>query len=117
MVDDAPSMRLLCRVNLELEGYRVLEAGALDTARDLIESEPVAVVLLDLHIGPERGDMLLEEIRRREPRIAVAVMTGSVEIESGDLRIDADAVLPKPFTIDALIATVRALATGSPITS
>ena len=32
VVDDAPSLRLLCRVNLELEGYRVLEAGTLAEA-------------------------------------------------------------------------------------
>ena len=26
VVDDEPSLRLVCRVNLELDGYRVLEA-------------------------------------------------------------------------------------------
>jgi DNA-binding NtrC family response regulator len=117
VVDDAPSMRLLCRVNLELEGYRVLEAATLATARALIESEPVGVVLLDLHIGHERGDALLEELRQRQPRIPVAVVTGSAELDAGERRIEADAVLAKPFTIDALIGTVRALATPTPITS
>ena len=33
VVDDDPSLRLLCRVNLELEGYRVPEAATLDEAR------------------------------------------------------------------------------------
>lgn len=110
-------MRLLCRVNLELEGYRVLEAATLAAARALIESEPVGVVLLDLHIGHERGDVLLAELRQREPRIPVAVVTGSAELDAGERRIEADAVLAKPFTIDALIGTVRALATPTPITS
>jgi DNA-binding NtrC family response regulator len=117
VVDDAPAMRLLCRVNLELEGYRVLEAGTLAAARALIESEPVAVVLLDLHIGNERGDALLAELRLREPRIPVAVVTGSAELDADERRIEADAVLAKPFTIDALIDTVRALATPTPIAS
>jgi DNA-binding NtrC family response regulator len=117
VVDDAPAMRLLCRVNLELEGYRVLEAGTLAAARALIESEPVAVVLLDLHVGNERGDALLAELRLREPRIPVAVVTGSAELDADERRIEADAVLAKPFTIDALIDTVRGLATPTPITS
>jgi DNA-binding NtrC family response regulator len=117
VVDDAPAMRLLCRVNLELEGYRVLEAGTLAAARALIESEPVAVVLLDLHVGNERGDALLAELRLREPRIPVAVVTGSAELDADERRIEADAVLAKPFTIDALIDTVRALATPTPIAS
>jgi DNA-binding response OmpR family regulator len=115
VVDDAPAMRLLCRVNLELEGYRVVEAGTLDAARALLEREPVAVVLLDLHIGSEHGATLLEELRQREPRIPVAVVTGSAETH--ERRIEADAVLAKPFTIDALCGTVRALACGTPVPS
>lgn len=116
-MDDAPALRLLCRVNLELEGYRVLEASTLTEARALLDSEPVGVVLLDLHIGNEHGDALLEELRQRQPRIPVAVVTGSVEIDTHERKIEADAVLAKPFTIDALIGTVRALATPAPIPS
>jgi len=112
VVDDAPSIRLLCRVNLELDGFRVVEAGTLAVARALLETEPVAVVLLDMHIGPERGDTLLAEIRGRERRIPVVVVTGSVEVDTGERTVDADAVLGKPFTIEELTSTVRALAGG-----
>jgi DNA-binding response OmpR family regulator len=37
VLDDEPSLRLLCRVNLELEGYRVLEAATLDEARTAMD--------------------------------------------------------------------------------
>ena len=30
VVDDEPAIRLLCRLNLELEGFRVLEADGID---------------------------------------------------------------------------------------
>jgi hypothetical protein len=53
---------------------------------------------------------LLDEIRGCEPPIAVAVVTGSSDADPGESRIDADAVLGKPFTIDELRNTVRALA-------
>ena len=36
VVDDDDSLRLLCRVNLELDGYRVLEAGSLAEAREAL---------------------------------------------------------------------------------
>ena len=111
VVDDEPAIRLLCRVNLELEGYDVREAGALADARAVLDAEPVALVLLDMHIGNERGATLLEELRRREPRIPVLVVTGSSEVDAGEQPIEADGVLGKPFTIDALVGTVRALAT------
>ena len=113
VVDDEPAIRFLYRVNLELDGYRVVEAGTLGDARMLLESEPVALVLLDLHIGLERGDTLLDEIRGREPRIAVVVVTGSCDVDPGESGIDADAVLGKPFTIDELTSTVRVLVGGA----
>jgi DNA-binding response OmpR family regulator len=111
VVDDEPAIRLLCRVNLELEGFDVREAATLAEARAAIEAETPAVVLLDMHVGRDRGATLLTEIRLRQPRIAVALVTGSVEVEQGGGGVwDADAIIVKPFTIDALIATVRALA-------
>ena len=62
VVDDEPSIRLLCRINLELEGYHVVEAGTLGEARDAVESHDVSVVLLDLHLRHESGRALLEDL-------------------------------------------------------
>lgn len=104
VVDDEPSIRLLCRVNLELGGYQVLEADTLGAAREHLEGG-VDVVLLDMHIGKERGDGLLDELKERG--IPVAVVTGSTDV--AQVSKVADAVLPKPFTIDELEAAVARL--------
>jgi DNA-binding NtrC family response regulator len=105
VVDDEPAIRLLCKVNLELDGYEVREAGTLDEARQHLEG-PVDVVLLDMHIGRERGDVLLEELIERQ--IPVAVVTGSTDLATAGAR--ADATLGKPFTIEELEETVTRLA-------
>jgi DNA-binding response OmpR family regulator len=105
VVDDEPAIRLLCKVNLELGGYEVREAGTLDAARAQL-TDDIDVVLLDMHIGNERGDALLDELRTRQ--IPVAVVTGSADRES--VTGLADAVLGKPFTLDELEATVARLA-------
>jgi DNA-binding response OmpR family regulator len=109
VVDDEPSIRLLCRINLELEGFDVLEAGTLAEARAAVASRDLSVVLLDLRIGNETGGDLLNELRMRTPPVPVAFVTGSAEIGP---RMDqlADAYLRKPFTIDDLLSTVRRLA-------
>jgi DNA-binding NtrC family response regulator len=108
VVDDEPAIRLLCRINLELEGYEVVEAGTLAEARAAIEAGDVSVVLLDLRVGHESGRTLLEELRSRVPPMPVALVTGSAELHpSGDGT--ADATLVKPFTIDQLVRTVRTL--------
>ena len=108
VVDDEPSLRLLCRVNLELEHYRVLEAGTLAEARRLLDSEPVDVVILDVHVGDGDGRDLLEELRAREADVRVAMLTGSADVTMG--RFDAaDAVMPKPFEPTELLTVVRDL--------
>jgi DNA-binding response OmpR family regulator len=108
IVDDEPAIRLLCRVNLEPHGYAVREAGSLAEARARL-AEPVALVLLDLHLGPERGHALLAELADRG--IPVVVVTGSIDHDAG---VDgAPAVLHKPFTVEELLAVAALLTRDS----
>jgi DNA-binding response OmpR family regulator len=113
VVDDDAAIRLLCRVNLELEGHRVFEAAYLDEARAVLAEENVNVVLLDLHLGSERGLDLLAELRRDRPEVAVALLTGSPQARSPEEEATADAVISKPFEIEELGRTVRRLAERS----
>jgi DNA-binding response OmpR family regulator len=110
VVDDDPSIRLLCRVNLELDGYRALDAGTLAEARELLEAEQIDALLLDVHIGGEDGYALLDELRAADRDVPAALLTGTEEIDPRGAQ--AKAVLRKPFTIEDLTETVCRL-TGS----
>jgi two-component system nitrogen regulation response regulator NtrX len=108
VIDDSPGIRLICRVNLEAEGHRVLEAANLTQARAaLAESEP-AIVLLDVHVGPEDGLAFLDEIRESHPELPVVLLSGSVEIDR--VRERADGAIAKPFELDALRDAVSLVA-------
>lgn len=109
VVDDEPSLRLLCRVNLELDGFRVLEAGTVGAARSLLLSEPIDVLVLDVHIGGEDGRDLLDELRAAGSPVRVAMLTGSADLHSPRFAA-ADRVIAKPFEPIDLIASVRELA-------
>ena len=109
VVDDEPSIRLLCRVNLELDGHEVLEAESLETVRATLAEEDVDVVVLAVHLGGERSDPLVGECHARRPPIPVLLVTGSVDVTHPGLT-QADAILPKPFELEALLSTVRRLA-------
>jgi len=109
VVDDDASIRLLCRVNLELDGHEVLEAHSLDTARAALEEADVDLLVLDVHLHRERSDVLVSECHARRPPIPVVLVTGSVDVTDSGLS-DADAVLPKPFELDQLLSAVRDLA-------
>ena len=105
VIDDEPAIRLLCRVNLELGGYHVLEAASIEQARGQLDAG-VDAVLLDLHLGRDHGYELLDELRERG--IPVAIVTGSTDLEIAAGH-RADAVLGKPFTIVDLESTVATL--------
>jgi two-component system catabolic regulation response regulator CreB len=107
VVDDEPAIRFLCRVNLELAGYVVREAGTLAEGRRQLAAGDLDVALVDMHLGSELSDELLRELK--QAGVAVAVVTGSVEAGSAGEAV-ADAVLRKPFTIEQLESTVTALA-------
>jgi DNA-binding NtrC family response regulator len=109
VVDDDSSIRFLCRVNLELDGWTVREAGTLAEAREALADRRVEVTLLDVHVGGSSGLDFLDELRREHPGLPVAMLTGSVGTQalSG---VTADAVLAKPFKLDELNETVRRLA-------
>jgi DNA-binding response OmpR family regulator len=106
VVDDDPSIRMLCRVNLEFAGWNVLEGGTIDQARAQLDASDVDVVVLDVHVGSGDGAAFLEELRRDRPDLKVAMLTGSDRLEG----IKSDAVIPKPFTIEQLTTTVANLA-------
>jgi len=105
VVDDEPSLRLLCRVNLELEGHRVLEAGTLGAARELVSSEAVDVVLLDVHLGAESGLDLLDDIEGLDLPVRVVMLSGTSEIPTA-VRARVSGVLGKPFALNELTAAV-----------
>ena len=105
VVDDDESLRLLCRVNLELDGYRVLEAATVGEARELIRDERIDAILLDVHLTDGDGRDLLAQLGDGRP--PVALFTGT-EPAAGVEGL-GDAVIPKPFDIGELRATVGEL--------
>jgi DNA-binding response OmpR family regulator len=109
VVDDDASIRLLCRLNLELEGWVVREAASLAEARRELHDGAVNVVLLDVHVGCEDGAAFVDEIRTDYPHAKVAMLTGSVEGPTTG-RTGADRIICKPFTLDQLTAAVAELA-------
>jgi DNA-binding response OmpR family regulator len=113
VADDEPSIRLLCRVNLELDGHLVLEAGTLDDARHVLDEHDVDVLLIDVHLGEHDGRDLVRELRTRGRQIAIALLTGSVALPI-EHQGGADAVIEKPFALEDLTTVVRRLAFRAP---
>ncbi len=110
VVDDESSLRLLCRVNLELDGHTVREAATLADARRELERAAPDVILLDVHLGNDDGLVLLDEIAALELPTRVVLLSGTSEVGPA-LRARVDFVLGKPFELTRLAAAVA----GSPV--
>ena len=111
IVDDDPSIRMLCRVNLELDGHSAVEAATIEEARVAFEAGDVDVVLLDVHVGSGDGLALLRELRRDRPAVPVALLSGTADPNAVTDAMP-DAVIGKPFELSDLRATVERLGHG-----
>jgi two-component system, response regulator PdtaR len=107
IVDDNDAMRMVCRVNLEMAGYRVLEAESAEEAARELETEEIALVLLDRRlIGAEDGLVVAQQIRETHPDVAIIGISGTVPIPASFTDV-VDASVTKPFGVDELMDTVR----------
>ena len=111
VVDDEPSMRLLCSINLALAGFEVIEAVDGRQALERVQDNEFDLVLLDVML-PDIGG---HEVARRltaDPRTrALPVVFLSARTDRDDLRtgyeLGAVDYITKPFDPVALSARVE----------
>ena len=112
LVDDEPKLTEFLRMELEVEGYAVEVAQ--DGASGLIalRSEPGPdLVLLDWNLPDFTGLDICRRIRGTGMTVPVLMLTGYDEVKDKVEALDAgvDDYLVKPFSIEELLARLRAL--------
>lgn len=111
IVDDDEDLRLVLREALEGRGYQVrLAEDGLEGLATLL-SEPVDVLLLDLHVPNMDGISLLRQLRERGIKPAVIVLNALAshdEIQEA-MQLGARRALQKPFEMSRLFAELDAL--------
>ena len=109
VVDDDPAMRRTLSINLRARDYEVETAGDGRSALQVVDERMPDVVLLDLGLPDLDGIAVLRQLRSfsRVPVIVVSARTESDDkVEALDL--GADDFITKPFSIEELLARVRA---------
>jgi DNA-binding response OmpR family regulator len=113
VVDDEEDILLLCRVNLEFEGYTVITASSGVEGLERARSSQPSLVLLDVMMPTLDGWHVLEALKS-EPTmkdIPVVMLTARVQGEDqmrGWSGGAADYIM-KPFSPVALLETIRNL--------
>jgi excisionase family DNA binding protein len=113
IVDDDPRIREFIRVNLEMDGYAVREAGSADEGLAALEAEPPDLILLDVMMPKVDGWQMLQRVRERHgvDSIQVVMFSGKVEEDAADQAEagGAQAFLGKPFNPQDLVARTKEL--------
>ena len=109
VVDDDPAMRRTLSINLRARDYEVETAGDGRSALQVVDERMPDLVLLDLGLPDLDGVAVLTQLRSftQVPVIVVSARTESDDkVEALDL--GADDFITKPFSIEELLARIRA---------
>jgi CheY-like chemotaxis protein len=110
VVDDEAFLRLCARDVLEQAGFDVLEASDGEEALDVLSAHAdIDAVVTDVRMpGPIDGLALAHVLRRSHPDVRSLVVSGhaiAADARAGDV----DRFLPKPYSGEVLVTTLRSL--------
>ena len=112
LVDDEDAVRRVLYLKLSREGYKCEEASGAEEALHVLETVPVALVLLDIKMPGKSGIEFLPEIKEAYPDTAVIMATAvnDIDVAVQCLKQGADDYTCKPFNLDDVcLAVLRAL--------
>ena len=116
--DDDPQLLRLITRNLQLEGYDVLAASDGQQALELIENNSPDLVLLDVMMPRMDGFTVCYRVREfSSVTIIIITARGQDQDKVRGLDLGADDYLTKPFSVDELLARVRAVIRRSQFTA
>ena len=111
VIDDEAPIRLLCRVNLEAEGMRVLEAPDGRTGIELAQNEQPNAILLDVMMPGMDGWAVAEQLLQdeRTAEIPIIFLTARADLRDRARGLDLGGLeyITKPFNPVELATLVQ----------
>lgn len=110
VVDDDDDIRLLVRTMLDKVGYTVLESATGQGGLEVARSQPVDVILLDLHVPDLDGwSFLIHAWEEAAVKRIPVVMFSASDDEVAVKRAQAwgCSYLAKPFTVEDVVTAIE----------
>ena len=107
--DEAPILDLLQQY-LTAQGYRVTTAATATAARQVVASDPPALILSDLQLEETDGLQLVEQLRAQLPNVPVILLTGvlfDTQVVEENLKWKISAYVSKTAPLDQLLMEVH----------
>src|SRR3954469_25838999 len=121
IVDDSRTMRMLVNRTLRQAGYGghdMLEAADGVEGLDLMQEQPVALVLCDWNMPRMSGLELLQTLRARDNKVLFGFVTseGTASMREVAAHEGANFVITKPFTADIFSSVLGGITLGNAAT-
>ena len=109
ILDDEAAVRTSFSFYLTRKGFAVAEVGTLAAARQVVLSQSMDALLLDVNLPDGSGLDLIREVREACPGIAIVVMTGigDIPMAVAAMREGADHFVTKPVDMKDLEVFLR----------
>src|SRR6266404_4746016 len=109
VVDDEPQIRRVLRSTLAARGYVITDARTGEEALEWVRKKPPDLVLLDMNMPGMGGIETCREIRRVSDAPIIMLTVRNTERDKvSALDAGADDYVVKPFSIEELLARIRA---------
>jgi len=110
VIDDEPDVLMLCRVNFELAGHEVVEAGSGEAGLELARSARPDVVVLDVMLPARDGFQVLGDLSSEQELADVPVILLTAKTQMADRlagwRAGCTEFMSKPFSPNEFVETV-----------
>lgn len=108
IIDDEPQIRKLLEINLESNGYKVIQSENAESGIKTAANHPPNLIILDIGLPDKSGQDVLKELRTwyNQPIIILSVLNNEEEIVNA-LDAGANDYITKPFRVNELLARIR----------
>ena len=119
VIDDDPGVRMLCKIAFRAEGDEIIPAANGREGLELLATEAVDAVVLDVMLPSINGFEIMRRIREDArwsdlPVVLLSVRVG-IQDQIDGWRSGADEYLTKPFSPSALAAKVYEICRLGPV--
>jgi DNA-binding NtrC family response regulator len=112
VVDGESTTRDICKAVAAGAGFQVYTAATSEEAMEILDRQPIDIVLADLQVPQIGGLELLKRIRANNPESAVIMLTqyGTIKTAIEATKLGAADYIAKPFHMEELLTKLDRLA-------
>ena len=113
VIEDEPDIRRNLEYNISREGFNVITAGSLSEAEEVINSNSLSLILLDLMLPDGSGLDLCKKFKSNSKTDSIPIIILTAKDDEVDkvvgFELGADDYVTKPFSVRELVLRIKAI--------